>query len=596
MMKYDEILDHLILNYETLKIVLFEETKHLFRDRPYILEKWKKQAYSMTAEEVKNNKPTEDMLSFGALYLLFTEAFYHQKPITKAMIREVVNVYGDTIKAILAGNFYQEFPDDVKRHSMNKPQIDEAMQQDYILSSTDIDFHLMRNIVTKKKDFKAGETGKLATEIIDNKGKVKGVAELRPNEIQATFTADQQQMWLEMLGETLNSLDDLTADLFDLISYLWLTSPKTADGYIEFHSNDALQLRNIKKRTVKGQEYDYREEDRFNIMKRVAALSSIWVSLGERKVHILNSENIQENELYKFKDFQRMFEIGAIRVAYDRNTNEAKGIFAVQVRPTSLLTPYLEGPNRTLGILDIKVFQYNHYTQRAHKRLTRYLNLQWRIRTVKRNLNQPFKVGTLLKEMDFSSRYSGVEIRDLFENTLDDLKDDGVIKEWSYVEEIDENRVGRVNWVKNYWSKLNILLTPPEFIIKENQRNFSIPFTAYQQPEIFDKMNSFTNADIPTGLPEASKEIATTIEMPLPVQSTNSVQYVQQTFEFAEPEISLTPEAMKETLERCKLSIRQAAEEIGIAHTTLSRYLRRENKRPNKKNDEKMAKWLNSKK
>ncbi|MDA6131562.1 hypothetical protein OSK38_29865, partial [Escherichia coli] len=77
-------------------------------------------------------------------------------------------------------------------------------------------------------------------------------------------------VWLETLGETLNSLDDLTADLFDLISYLWLTQPKSSDGYIEFHSNDALRLRNIKKRSFAGKEFDYREEDRFNIMRRVA--------------------------------------------------------------------------------------------------------------------------------------------------------------------------------------------------------------------------------------------------------------------------------------------------------------------------------------
>lgn len=41
-----------------------------------------------------------------------------------------------------------------------------------------------------------------------------------------------------------------------------------------------------------------------------------------------------------------------------------------------------------------------------------------------------------------------------------------------------------------------------------------------------------------------------------------------------------------------KMSIRQSAEEIGISHTTLSRYLRGEIKRQNKKNDEKIHKWL----
>ena len=43
------------------------------------------------------------------------------------------------------------------------------------------------------------------------------------------------------------------------------------------------------------------------------------------------------------------------------------------------------------------------------------------------------------------------------------------------------------------------------------------------------------------------------------------------------------------------MSIRQAALEIGVAHTTLSRYIRKENKRQNNKNDEKMLNWLKEK-
>ena len=70
----------------------------------------------------------------------------------------------------------------------------------------------------------------------------------------------------------------------------------------------------------------------------------------------------------------------------------------------------------------------------------------------------------------------------------------------------------------------------------------------------------------------------------------------QQSFDFdAKEEIKLSPETMKEIMDRLNMSIRQVAEEIGIAHTTLSRYLRKENKRQNNKNDEKMLNWLKEK-
>ena len=52
---------------------------------------------------------------------------------------------------------------------------------------------------------------------------------------------------------------------------------------------------------------------------------------------------------------------------------------------------------------------------------------------------------------------------------------------------------------------------------------------------------------------------------------------------------------MQEMINRLNMSIRKAAEEIGTAHTTLSRYLRKENKRQNNKNDEKMLNWLKEK-
>lgn len=607
-MIYDKIHDHLILNYENLKVVIFEETKRLFTDRPYILDKWKKEAYSMTEEEVTKQAPGNMMgTSFRALFYLFTQTLYFESHITKQMIKDAVEKYKDTIKILLAGHFIQEFPNDEIKRSVNEEKIEEALNRDYIYSSMDIDYHLMRDIVTKgKRDFKAGDEGYLATQIIDNRGKVRGLAELRPYESQtAELTSDQQEMWLELIESTINSLDEMTADLFDLITYLWMVSPKSNDGYIEFHSNDALQLRNLKKRTAHGRELDYREEDRFNIMKRVAALSSIWVFLGDQQVKVVNTKDLQDKELFKFKDFQRMFEIGKIRVAYDIKTGEAKGIYAVQVKPTSILTPYLDGPNRSLGLLDLKVFQYSHFTQREHKRLTRYLNLQWKIRTLKRSLQQPFKISTLLKIMDISSRYNGVQTRDKFENVLDELQKDGVIKSWGYTEEIDENQVGKKGWFNNYWTKLTVTIFPTEIVVKENQKNLLVNSNNTINEKIIERMQQMSQErtfsesaeKLFTEIPElAYKETASTIETELTDFSSVTIEPLQQAFDFESMEETiLTPETMKEMMDSQNMSIRQTAEEIGIAHTTLSRYLRKENKRQNKKNDEKMLNWLKEK-
>ena len=597
-MKYESIPQSLILNYELLKIAIFEENKSLFEDRPYILEKWQREAYRMTDEEVQNQAPDQGMgPSFRALLSLFTQTLYFEQHITKQMVRDAVNHYKDTIKAILVGHFINEFPTYDVNRSVNEEKITEVLKRDYIYSSMDMDFHLMRDIVTKKKDFKESEEGLLATEIIDNRGKIRGLAELRPHELHAAeVTPDQQAMWLELIESTINSLDEMTADLFDLITYLWMVSPKTDDGFIEFHSADALRLRNLKKRSSHGREMDYREEDRFNIMKRVAALSSIWISLGDQQVKVLNTQDIQDHELYEFKDFQKMFEIGKIRVAYDKKTGKPKGIYAVQVKPTSILTPYLDGPNRSLGLLDIKVFQYSHFSQREHKRLTRYLNLQWKIRTLKRTLQQPFKVATLLKVMDMSSRYNGVQQRDKFETVLDELQKDKVIQNWYYSEEINEEQVGKKNWFKDYWTKINVTILPTDIVIKENLKKLTIASNYMANENLIERMNQQGQVNTfehfsPENSDLTNDQVASTIEPAL----VEKVHPEQKPFHFIQNEIVLSPEIMKKTIESLNMSIRQTAAEIGIAHTTLSRYLKNENTRQNNKNDEKMLNWLKEK-
>ena len=54
----------------------------------------------------------------------------------------------------------------------------------------------------------------------------------------------------------------------------------------------------------------------------------------------------------------------------------------------------------------------------------------------------------------------------------------------------------------------------------------------------------------------------------------------------------LKAKLMKKAIESLNTNIRKAAEEIGISHTILSRYIRKQSKRQNKGNDQKMLKWL----
>ena len=562
-MDYQALSDTKILNYEQRKIAVFEEVKELFSELPSLIEIWYKDAYLTPSTDKNQLSPGEEVSeSFRSLYILIIEELSDYKRVTKRIIRNILANFEDTIKEYLTP-FLANLVDPTNNISLT--------ERDYIYANTSTPFHLMRNIMTSKTNFSTKETGFLGTQLIDNQGNLHGFAELRPAPLFQTEADLDQNYGLDLLETTLSSLDELTADIFDLVSYQWMTGQRDSEGFIEFHSDDALLLRHHEKGKIPDK-LKFKERDRFNIMRRVAALSSVWIALhdGPERIKIVNASEI-DLKLYNFQDFKRMFDVGSVRIAFDKKTNKPKGIYALQIKPSTLLQPYLDGTKSSLGVLDLKVFKYSYVSQREHKRLTRYLSRQWKIRSIKGNLNQPFKIATLLNETNFPTRLNGVQLRDRFEEVLDDLQRDEVIANWAYTEEIDELRVGKRGWIQNYWSQLSVMITPPTIVMLENKKKIALP-----------------NAPIETIMHTNHEPLTTEYEEVI-VEKTEQREFI---FEAPKKVQELTPEIMRAKIDELGYSIRKAAEEIGISHTTLSRYLARKIKRHNQDNDQKMILWL----
>ncbi len=560
-MEYAAISETILLSYEQTKVAVYEETKELFEDAPMLLELWHQDAYQTSDDERLHQQPKNE--AFLALFNLITVELTNFKRMTKKVIRDTVESYKDTITQTMLP--FVQMMSDVEI-DFSKPLVN----QNYMMTDSSTTFYLMRNIVTSKKGFADNGKGHLESELVDNQGQLHGLAELRPAPLMETEPTDYL---IDAVENTLSSLDELTADIFDLVSYMWMTGEHTSDGFIEFHSDDALLLQH-------GHNDDaldtmkFKERDRFNIMRRVAALTSVWVALndGPDRLKIVNSRDIN-SKLYKFQDFKRMFEVGNVRIAFDKKTNKPKGIYALEIKPSSLLQPYLNGSKSSLGVLDLKVFKYSYFTQREHKRLTRYLSRQWKIRVVRGTLHQPFKIGTLLKEMNFPERLNGVQLRDKFEEVLDDLQRDEIIKAWNYSETIDEARVGKRGWVKNYWSQLSVTILPPDVVVLENRKQ--IPLSTNSDEKLIE---------------ESTEEVIEAI-------FEDVAEPEQEAFDFdeviEESEVMLlTPETMRAKIDELGYSIRKAAEEMGMSHTTLSRYMNHKIKRHNKDNDKKMLQWM----
>lgn len=565
-MDYKSLPERMIIKREWLPFIILEEVVPILQPDgrfSHLLNEWKYDLTSIIANSVY--VPSE---SLQALCRFFTESLYPNQPLTKLMIRNAVHNYTDSLIAEI-----EAFSNVEPMHEtiVVKPTEDLA-DQEYIYGSMNSDYQLMRDLVTQKKQFVETNEGVHEAAIQDHKGIIRGRAEVRPTVMDVAMT-DKQKIWFSLVESTLNSLDEWTADLFDLISYLWIVQPKDKDGYINFHSDQALKLRFA---DAMKEDFYIREKERFSIMKRVAALSSIWVSMRGDDITVIDAQTISDEQAYDFTTFSRMFEIGTLDMAYDKKTGDAKGIYSLQIRPSPILSHYLNNEQQTFGALDLKVFQYSHYTHREHKRLTRYLNYHWKIRTIKRSLQQPFRIQTLLEVIDFPKSYNGVQVRDRLESVLDDLQNDNIIKFWEYTTPIDESRVGKRFWVQKYWSRLTVTIVPPEDIIFEHTKKVS-----------FESLTPVLHA------PVDDREMIE-VEMEQPIEPP--VESEQVSFELPEREpVEISPELIAELIERDKLTIRKAAAEIGMAHSSLLRYLKKENKRANSKNQLKLETWAASK-
>lgn len=557
-MDYSSIPNTLILQEETLYIAIYEECKHLFFDYPEILSEW--------ASNTSASKTFQNLISF------FTVSLYQDKPITKKMIREGILNYRDSIIALVVGTTTQSDATNTTANPLNSNNINEILDSQFIYSNAGAEYQMVRDIVTKKKNFKEDTDGILRSPVTDTQGNLRGLAEIKPTMLtEQEKLFEKQEIWFDLIESTVNSLDEMTADLFDLITYLWMVSPKTNNGYITFHSDYALALKQLKKVKVAGKEYDYRKEDRYSIMKRIGALTSIWVLLENNSIQVYNAES-QKHEEVEIGSFQKMFDVGKVSIARDPKTGENLGIYALEIKPSELLTPFLDGTKSSLGVLDLKVFQYSHYHQREHKRVIRYLSYQWKIQSIKRNY-QPFKVSTLLNIMELSSRYKGAQIRDKFEDVLDDLQKNRIFESWNYTETIDQDKIGKKGWINDYWTKLNITIEPTDMVKQENKKKV----------DIFNKqlMNIIQNEEAPKSIN---------------ISDSHDTMIEQQTFNFEEQEtIILSPETVKAAIKKNKTNAKKASIEMGVPYSTLLRYLKGESKRSYKDNEEKILKWLKEK-
>lgn len=573
----------LLLNLSETKTKVFAISEKLFWDQPEIFNRWKEVSKVTTPTEIESGIINDNSQSFSALYYLLTTILKQENV---KDLNTVIDKYGKQIKELISPLIINELEGNVE----NKQEIiQQLLKFEVAETGSSLLYHKLREAISLNQFI---EKEGVPTVQIKN-GSITHVAEIHThNEDSIILTNAEVEQWETLMTRAITSMDDLTADTFDVISILWMKSANSENDMISFSHEDVLNMRQIqKKKNAAGYE-SFRKKDRDEVMKRLAALASIWIRVDEDdEVQFIEKRNSLDKD-YKKANLKRLFQVDNVTVASDRSTDEMMGILECDIRPGELLSSYLFGAKRSTGFLSLKALQYNPIKHKYHKRLTRYLSWQWRIRQRKADFERPYKIGGnkggLLSVMGMNIILERpMRTRDSFENVLDTLQADGVIDTWYYTE-IDEDKIGKGNkgWLENYWATLTVVIIPPEEILRLENTN-----TQQRQPLNID-MKLVT--DMVKKSNEQIEEQSNKVAEAEPVQLSLDLLYNSDDKE-KEKETPFSPELVKELRLKRGLSVSRAAKEIGIAHTTLSRYENGLIQKPNSKNDHKIKIWINRK-
>ncbi|CAK6480970.1 helix-turn-helix domain-containing protein [Peribacillus castrilensis] len=451
--------------------------------------------------------------------------------------------------------------------SNNREVINALLNQNFAESGSALLFHKLRETISKNEFDIATEipTARIAERALEATAQVRA-----ENDYLMMKSNVAIEQWKNLTSQAITSMDDLTADIFDIVSILWMQQATHKDQMIHFHTDDALNLRRLqgRKEDLDGYQMSYRKKERDDIMKRLAALTTIWIRIEKENLRFINEDQGDFEEIGQVQ-FNPLFLVDSVTVAY-RGDNPI-GIYECSIRPGELLANFLYGSQRSSGLLALKTLEYHPIKQKYHKRLSRYLSWQWRIRQKSADYLRAYHIGGdkgLLKVMDLdvNPRY-GSRIREQFEEILDTLQQDGIIKGWSYKETTLEKQIEQErNWFANTWLKARVQIIPPTEItgMGDDQDLLLIEDQDYDTENFLTMLKGMTDRE--TG---ATKEMV--------------------------EEKQVSPETINKERTDRGLSILEAAKEMGISHSTLSRYERTLIKRPYTVSLEKMKEWLNAK-
>ncbi|MBE5107837.1 XRE family transcriptional regulator [Bacillus thuringiensis] len=548
-----------------------EDVLQLFRDALSITEQLYKQdeqlwhkwvSYYVEVEADKSKIVTSEYLSPSFSMLVQWLEQQQRKGVSPLDIYRNIDEYrliiDETIGVFIEQEFRKNQTVSNKVHTATSESNVNTLNENYLEVNNSAVYYKLRDGIAKNQ-FEEDENTRLKSYPIETKDS-NGVAQLsshKDEDLKLT-NIEEAARWNTLVDGVMSNMDDLTADCLDTITIQWLNEAKSPDEFIDFSYEQVLEMCSISKAKANGVEY-YRVEDKIKVAKRIAALASIFIYLNDDNEVVVLNDRAETGKHYEVKRevIKRLFVLDSVVLWRDKNTNEYMGIESCRIKPGSFLSGYLYGSNSTTALLSKKALEYNSYRHKYHKRLIRYLTWQWRIRQMFSSLQRPYSIGGdkgLLAVMGINQKQKPNRIREQLENVLMDLEKEEVISHWEYDNGLEEEKLTKKNWFKNYYSQLGIVILPPK--------------------ELISSMENLAKKKTIDTIHEESQPIKI-VEKPL--DTSENEQVIREKIEFVH---------MKKNITMRELSI-----EIGISQPTLSRFYNKKTKRLSSTARSKLNQW-----
>ncbi len=362
----------------------------------------------------------------------------------------------------------------VKNHIL----IEDILIENYIKDSSHKFNYQIYEAIAKDKFIESDLYPYPQSRVEDGENGLLHLLEKRKNKAPFNPTAGSKEKdteWKLLMAKTILDLDDWTGDVYDIVRLLWTQQTKTQTGFITLTPEDILQFRQVKPlRLDKEGKPVYRKRDIFKAMDELTKLLSLSLTLGKA----VDEVEVDENtglviNVFESEEFKSLFYVGDFTMFYQND--EPKGFSKVTIRPGEILSDHFLDSSQPVRLLSTFALKYNPITQKYHKRLARYFSLCWDIGQKIKNLSPSFRIGGdsgLLSVMGIDMN-EGIykkrpfEVQEVVAKTLDKLKEDNVIGTWKYATKdglLDPVRVGKNNWIEEYYLPLRVIVTPPDSI------------------------------------------------------------------------------------------------------------------------------------